>query len=833
MSTAENRVLSLLSQWHERRVRGDAAPLDELCRDHPEIAGEIRRRAGVLEYLERLAGATAPPGQQAGASSAITPRAPDRPEFLVPPQSDDELGRLGKYRILSILGHGGMGVVFKAEDLVLRRIVAIKVMRPVLAASASAGQRFLREARAMAAVEHDHIVRIYQVDEERGLPFLAMELLKGESLHERLRREEKLPLPEVLRVGREVAEALAAAHATGLTHRDVKPANVWLEAPKGRVKILDFGLARAASQDAALTQEGAIIGTPAYMAPEQARGEAVDARCDLFSLGCVLYRMITGQQPFQGTDTVSTLLAVASHQPAPPVRLDPGVPQEVSDLVMRLLEKEADRRPASAAAVVETLQAVERELAERRESSGRPATLPARSVKPAAPRDRRQVSLAVAAVLLLGGLIGVGAFTLIRVQTDQGEYVIDTDDPDFSFRVSKGAVTLEDRKAGRQYGLKVLRQDQATGKSELEVTDIDAGLSFKTRTFTVKRGERVALKAWFERRQATAAKGSVDEEWLKQVAGMPAEKQVEAVAARLKELNPGFDGEVTHRVEDGVVTELRFTSEPGNGQLADLTPLRGMNLAGLKILHLGETQVSDAGLEHFKGCKSLTHLHLHGMQVSDAGLEHFKGCKSLTQLDLNGTQVSDASLEPFKGYKSLTLLALNGTQVSDVGLAHFKDCKSLRHLSLAGTRVGDAGLAFFKDCKDLTLLHLNGTKVSDAGLELFKGCKHLTHLDLAGTQVSDAGLEHFKGCKSLAVLRLGGTKVSDLSPLKDMRLMVLYCDATQVSDLLPLQGMPLEDLRCDFKPERDAEVLRSIKTLKTINRKPVNEFWKEVDGKKP
>src|SRR5262245_5512621 len=160
MSTAETRVLSLLSQWHARRVRGDAAALDDLCRDHPEIAAEVRRRARVLEHLERLAGSTFPSGQQAGASSATVSWPLAGPEFLAPPQADDELGRLGKYRILSVLGHGGMGVVFKAEDPVLRRIVAIKVMLPKLAASAGAGRRFLREAQAMAAVEHDHIVRI-------------------------------------------------------------------------------------------------------------------------------------------------------------------------------------------------------------------------------------------------------------------------------------------------------------------------------------------------------------------------------------------------------------------------------------------------------------------------------------------------------------------------------------------------------------------------------------------------------------------------------------------------------------------------------------------------
>ena len=173
---------------------------------------------------------------------------PSLTDFLSPPQADDELGRLGKYRILKVLGHGGMGVVYQAEDPKLKRKVALKAMLPTLAASASAGQRFLREAQAMAAVKHDHVVTIHQVDEERGVPFLAMEFLKGEPLDERLNREQKLPLAEVLRIGREIAEGLDAAHTTGLIHRDIKPGNIWLEAPAARVKILDFGLARAVAR---------------------------------------------------------------------------------------------------------------------------------------------------------------------------------------------------------------------------------------------------------------------------------------------------------------------------------------------------------------------------------------------------------------------------------------------------------------------------------------------------------------------------------------------------------------------------------------------------------
>ena len=163
--------------------------------------------------------------------------------------------------------------------------------------------------------------------EDRGVPFLAMQMLQGETLENRLTRAGgRLPLAEVLRVGREVAEGLAAAHARGLIHRDIKPANVWLEQGRGRVRIVDFGLARGSEPDAQFTQAGAVIGTPAYMAPEQAAGDAVDARSDLFSLGSVLYRAATGEPPFGGKDTLSVLNALATRTPTPPHRIVPSLP---------------------------------------------------------------------------------------------------------------------------------------------------------------------------------------------------------------------------------------------------------------------------------------------------------------------------------------------------------------------------------------------------------------------------------------------------------------------------------------------------------------------------
>ncbi len=300
-------------------------------------------------------------------------------DFLAPPQGPDELGCLGTYRILRVLGMGGMGMVLHAEDPVLKRAAALKVMRSALAKSKDARQRFERKARAMAALEHRHIVHIYQVAEDRGVPYLAMPFLKGESLETRLQRERRLPLAEAIRLGRQIAEGLAAAHKNELIHRDIKPGNIWLETqedPRDWVKLLDFGLARAAGEgDRTLTQLGTILGTPGYMAPEQARGEMVDARCDLFSLGAVLYRMLSGTLPFKGTDTMSQLMSLAEDTPRPVRELNPDVPPSLADLVMQLLAKEIAARPSSARAVADALAALEDASAPSHTSSASKRTL--------------------------------------------------------------------------------------------------------------------------------------------------------------------------------------------------------------------------------------------------------------------------------------------------------------------------------------------------------------------------------------------------------------------------------------------------------------------------
>jgi serine/threonine protein kinase len=280
-------------------------------------------------------------------------------DFLAPGLNPDEVGRLAHYRILEVLGEGGMGVVLHAEDLHLKRPVALKVIKPEFSSDQEARQRFIREARAMAQVKSDHVVTVYQVDQDRDVCFIAMELLEGESLEGFIEREQNVPLSESLRIGREISYALAAAHTTGLIHRDIKPANVWLEKPNGRVKLLDFGLARPQQTDVQLTGTGLVMGTPVYMAPEQARAKPLDARADLFSLGCLLYRMSCGQMPFQGNTLLEVMVAIFQDTPRPPSYYSNGLPKELDELIMHLLEKNPENRPESAHSVASELLSIE------------------------------------------------------------------------------------------------------------------------------------------------------------------------------------------------------------------------------------------------------------------------------------------------------------------------------------------------------------------------------------------------------------------------------------------------------------------------------------------
>ncbi len=276
-------------------------------------------------------------------------------DFLAPSDNPAMLGRLGEFEILEWIGCGGMGIVLKGYDHELNRYVAVKVLHPHCATSAAARRRFAREAQAAAAVVHQHVVAIYAVDGQHHPPYLVMPFVPGESLQQRLNRQGAFEVVDVLRIGQQVAEGLAAAHAQGLVHRDIKPGNILLERNVERVLLTDFGLARAAD-DASLTQSGVIAGTPQYMSPEQAHGEQIDHRTDLFSLGTVLYTLLAGHSPFRAETTMGVLRRVCEDTPRPLREINPNVPFWLESFIEKLHSKKPSQRFENAKTVAEQLK---------------------------------------------------------------------------------------------------------------------------------------------------------------------------------------------------------------------------------------------------------------------------------------------------------------------------------------------------------------------------------------------------------------------------------------------------------------------------------------------
>jgi serine/threonine protein kinase len=820
-------------------------------------AGETARAEDYLKRFPELANDPEVARQLIATESRFRPM--DANALLGAARHPAETGWLGGYRVEGRLGGGGMGVVFLARDVQLNRPVGLKVMRADLAANPLARQRFLREARAMAAVKHPHIVTIYQVGEDRGAPFMAMELLEGEVLDVRLRRVGRLPVAEVLPLGRQIAEGLAAAHERGLIHRDIKPANIWLEyrgqgsavsgqrsqvnevagrpltagpqveVPDYSVKILDFGLARAAGDNAHLTSTGAIVGTPAYMAPEQAQGRLLDARCDLFSLGCVLYKACAGQTPFGGSDAIATLVAVTIGQPTPLRRLNPGVPASLADLVMQMLAKEPADRPDSAREVADRLQAIARQRAARSATETRAAASESSGTQQLfcpAPRGQSERGLGWRRAAFLGA--GVLLLLLPLV---------------FFFRdaLFPSATNEENKPPGKPPSR---RPAQPKERGRRFAKDLD------------RRAAKWALSLGGE------VQIVVDNDVPKvvsDIADLPArafvlyavnlwnKRVTDATLLHLKDLSQ----------LRGLQLKRAQISDAGLEQLKGLTTLRELNLSG--------TSVGDSGLEHLKGLTNLRTLDLTAtlvttkglvalqtalprcqiicafgtkpvaatidrragswvlslggragirdkngfrfvqapavlpaepltlefvdlnFRVNDAGLAHLKGLRGLNALMVRGPQVTDAGLKHLAGHSNLGRLVLSNARVTDDGLQHLESLIKLYTLDLQDTEIRGPGLNYLRNLPNLQVLELSGSRLNDAGLKYVTHLVHLTSLSLKRTMhLTNAGLDQLKGLASLKKLRLDASPwLTDagLAHLKDQRqLTELGLQHTAISD---------------------------------------------------
>ena len=737
------------------------------------------------------------PTREWRAGDSVPPSRQTDPEpNFAPPEKAGEVGLLGRYRILKKLGRGGMGAVYLAYDFALGRRIALKVMLPQFAAKPEFRERFLREARAAAMVRSDHIVTIYDVGEERGIPFIAMEHLRGQPLDRYLLVKGNLPLGQVLRVTRETALGLAAAHEQGLVHRDVKPGNIWLEAPRGRVKLLDFGLARAVDDDTHLTGTGHLVGTPAFMSPEQARGLKLDPRSDLFSLGVLLYLLATGKMPFSGTTTMAVLTSLAVDTAPPAREANPDLPEALEAIVAKLLAKNPADRFSTALEVAAALRAAEK----------------SRPVAGQVPVDRKAPALTIReeSETVWEGIEASGASPRVleagtkpvpahepgpsdapkkRVRTPSTLAARGKSPPDvfprmktsgFHGRCASVIASLRSRRPFIHSLLAVILAGAmllAAGtvlaaiflwpaKGTLVVESDDPAAEV-----VVKKGGEV-VRGRTKNREIALSTGAYIVELAAPKAGLtlsphkvevvkntrtrvriiadkpsppvPEPPVVNAPAAEPPAVNPPVASDPDRQAAEYALSVGGFVGITVDGQLLEVRvpgDLPNKPFA-LTILNLSRrTAVTDTGLAAVKGCKNIHILYLNESIVTDAGLAHFAGCTSLFTLELYRTATTDAGLAYFAECKNLTRLAVDHTRITDAGLAHFAGCRNVTRLAFGGTPTTDAGLVCFKECRNLNYLDVQDTKVTDVGLDPFKECKGLTTLFVQGTRVTAAKVE--------------------------------------------------------------------------------------------
>ncbi|OAI45693.1 hypothetical protein AYO44_12545 [Planctomycetaceae bacterium SCGC AG-212-F19] len=607
---------------------------------------------------------------------------------------DSRLGTMlgGKYQILGKLGVGGMGVVYEAEDVLLKRKVAIKLLPEALASDETALRRFLHEARAAARLNHPNVVGIHEIERD-GVYFIVMEFMPGQSVDRDIRMRGPLPWREATRVVADACRGLAAAHQANIIHRDIKPANI-LRAADGTVKLADFGLAKSTDTPAAApTQTGQIMGTPHFMSPEQCMGEPVGAGSDVYSLGATYYTLLTGEPPYRGDAPYKVMNAHCS-QPVPdPAALVPTLPPACVGIVRRSMAKQPRDRFASAAELLAALESAA--AAEPLPNASGTTEQPSSPLKP----PNRPRSARIRRVAILGGVILAGGV---------------------------------------------------------------AWLGWRGLTPTIPA--RPTTTADAAARTSTPAKDS-------RSAKQTPQQQIDAVIARLRELNPEFDGKVLdQRIEDDVVVTLCLET----GKIRDITPIQA--LTELRLFSCGTPVGARAG------------------QLTD--LRPLQGMK-LTALYICNNKLSN--LAPLRGLP-LEDLDCRGTAITDLK-------------ALAGMR--------------LKTFICSYTEIRD--LEPLRGMP-LTRLSCEYTRIKDLSpLANMP----LNELHASYTEIGNLAPLRGMKLIRASFNNTHVLDYTVLREMPLEFLNLDFDFARDADILRGIKSLDRINYKAVAQFWKEAEAANP
>jgi serine/threonine protein kinase len=860
-----NRLRELFLAALERPTPAERdAFLDEACASDPALR---RRVADLLRAHDRP-----DPVLDRPAAEHVAADAPTVLDFLLPPRKSGSMGRLGQYEVMEVVGRGGMGVVLRAFDEKLHRVVAIKALPPALAGSGAARERFVREARAAAAVVHDNVVGIYAVEDGGPIPYLTMQFVAGRTLQAKLDDAGPLPLRETLRIGLQIAEGLAAAHRQGLIHRDIKPANILLENSVERVRITDFGLARAID-GASLTQSGVVAGTPAYMSPEQAEGARLDCRSDLFSLGSVLYAMCAGHPPFEADSAVAVLRQICDHAPPALRQVNAAVPPWLEALVAKLQAKQPADRFASAAEVATLLGERLARLQAGLDGESEPPAGQRKGIAAKVRTSRRVVALVAGASLIAAGVAGV----VYRWPAAPGTAPVNAPAPSpaslpdtYTNRFGMAFVRVPQGKAwlGGGQGVPGNREvdvprDFYLGAFEVTQAEWQKVMGSNPSTYTRDGAHADAVKdvpdellqrfpvdnvSWEDAQRflAELTRAEAEPGW---VYRLPTVSERE-YACRGGPMTSPADGAFTYyldrpanRIEPG---QANFLHGQGLNRPCEVGSYRP-NRLGLHDMYgniyewtndAGRTDKGKPGYLLIGGAFWMTAEQMNwGVVLPPQNRYRDVGLR-VARVPVNP---SDPRREDFEAWRRevaalpvsrqaaavTALLRVRNPAFYDQVTSRVAD-GAVTELSFPADDVTD--LAPVRGLPGLRVLRcggVGGTRGQLADLAPLRGLP-LTTLNCRSSLVAD--LAPLAGMP-LRDLNCENSQVTDLAPVKRLeQLTVLKCRGSHVTDFEPLRGLKLRVLTGDFQLERDAAVLRSLTALESINGQPAAAFWKQAGG---
>lgn len=689
---------------------------------------------------------------------------------LEPSKSKDSIGKIGHFEVHEILGQGASSTVLKATDHKLRRTVVLKVLSSKLAKDSFSKERFIQEARIAAGITHQNLVAIYHVEDQCDRPFIVMEDFNAISLEEYLASRPLLSLEEAVEIAIKICKGLSRVHAGGIVHRDLKPGNILIQRDTGEIKITDFGIAKVVNrhEDPALTLDDQVLGTPKYMSPEQFLGEELDARSDLFSLGSILYRMLTRKDPFDGHNSRSILSKLVNTIPTPVHELVPQIPLWLSDLVAKLHSRNpADRYQTAedvlAACDAGRMQAEKAQATDQMVQAGADRSTEFRRFPESFSLFIGRFTFRRICMFMTPPLIVLLLGVLLKLQTASGELVVICDDPSavVTVKASQGTETHLLQMAIGENNRMFLK----SGAWEISITGAEADeYVISPNEIQVVRGGVTQVKISRKSNSDSGDRGAIAVARKRKTPVDPATEALLNRGAVLVVHSGNFEETYCTSIADLPDTDFDVHSIYLGDRSSWNLPL-DFELLGkfpkVVLLDFSGTEFSDANLSQLGQFRQLEAVDLRDTEVTDAGMAILSNNSSVLSLALDGTAVGIDGLHALSRMRSLGNLTLSGAMINDEAMRVISEFPNLYALSCTNCKITDVGIQHLSNRRVWQVLTFYGTNITDAGIKLVSGFKELRSLNLENNvRITDVCVDDLLKISSLAEIDVRRTGIS-------------------------------------------------------------------------